>query len=659
MTMAKKLIIGIGLLVTISLGVLQYINFMGSKEQIVRNEKEYYQLIEEIVNNQMDSRLKIAETSILSIINNPEVAKAFYDKDRDKLAEMLSPVYHDLASHGIAQFQFHLAPATSFLRLHMPAQYGDDLSSFRQTVVTANKEKRKVSGLEEGKAGFGFRVVVPVRYLGEHIGTAEYGTDFSQTFLEDLQKKIPGEYFIYKFTLEEDQLLAATLENDPFAFDRELRGALENSRELAYTYSADNLKSILLIPFKDYSGKPGGYIKAVISREDSVNRFNSLLKKSLTVTILSLILILGGVFIMIKSFTGPLNKLADILDEIASSEGDLTQRVHITSQDEVGRLAGAANMLLSSLQQTIKGIVESVNSLTSSAEQVNNALEESNRSMSGISMGIDKVAQGAQDNSKIIKDFNQAAEEVASSAQYVASASQKATEDSHAVNSEVKNTLAVMDKVTSTVNELDEERQEIDQLVKDLNSTTNSIANFVTVITNIAEQTNLLALNAAIESARAGEQGRGFAVVAEEIRKLAEESAKSAKEIAGIIQESKDKINGAIATTRQTGAMISVTVEQVKEVKNKITGIVSAIGMVNTQIQEMAAAAQEQSALSQEMHASIDVITKVTEETAAGTHQITSGIQQQAGALEEIGATMDDVEGMAQELLKNVQGFKI
>ncbi|MCK8826113.1 cache domain-containing protein [Fuchsiella alkaliacetigena] len=114
-----------------------------------------------------EEQLNKAKSTALSIANNPEIQKAFAERDREKLLEMLQDSYREVEDY-YPQWQFHLPDSTSFLRLHMPDSYGDDLSSFRDTVNEANQSQEIVKGLEKGVAGYGFRVVLPIFYEDEN-----------------------------------------------------------------------------------------------------------------------------------------------------------------------------------------------------------------------------------------------------------------------------------------------------------------------------------------------------------------------------------------------------------------------------------------------------------------------------------------------------------
>ena len=141
-----------------------------------------------LVNGALDANFRRSVALATWVANDPEIVEAFAARDRERLAKLTLPVYQASKKPlELAQFQFHLPPATSFYRVHKPAKFGDDLSGFRKTVVKANQEKAVVRGLEVGVAGAGCRAVVPVSQGGRHLGTVEFGLALNDKFVKAIK----------------------------------------------------------------------------------------------------------------------------------------------------------------------------------------------------------------------------------------------------------------------------------------------------------------------------------------------------------------------------------------------------------------------------------------------------------------------------------------
>jgi methyl-accepting chemotaxis protein len=198
MSLKRKMLIAISILsIVMVVGLSYYMNIV-VKDIIMSNEVAYNLGVENGVNNVIDQKVMDSEIALNLIAKNPVIMETFANKDREKLLFLLKDSY-SLIKDDVKQFQFHLPDSTSFLRLHKPEKFGDDLSSFRFTVNKANKDKTIVKGIEEGVAGYGLRVVMPVEYKGEHLGTVEFGHNFGNAFLENIKSLYKGDYFIYSF----------------------------------------------------------------------------------------------------------------------------------------------------------------------------------------------------------------------------------------------------------------------------------------------------------------------------------------------------------------------------------------------------------------------------------------------------------------------------
>ena len=197
MSIKTRITLMAGLVVIVVVAVLSGASLWNAEKMLKTSELQTEKLVVQGVQDEVLTRLNRAKSSVLSMTMNPDVAKALAERDRATVARLVQPVFDEIKKEGFSQLQFHLSPAVSFYRAHSPNKFGDDLSKIRPTVVAANKEHKIVEGLEEGVEGYGFRVVVPVKYQDQWVGSAEYGMDFGADFLKALQKQNPGNYFIY------------------------------------------------------------------------------------------------------------------------------------------------------------------------------------------------------------------------------------------------------------------------------------------------------------------------------------------------------------------------------------------------------------------------------------------------------------------------------
>ncbi|MFW6389929.1 MAG: cache domain-containing protein, partial [Halanaerobiales bacterium] len=257
LSIKMKLSLTVIIIVLILTAFLSFYSIKQSSNLIKNEEKESLFMVGDHIQTQMNNQLESARMSVSSIANNPEIQRLFAERNREELENRLLPAYQEI-SDEVAQFQFHEPDSSSFLRLHAPDEYGDSLKDFRHTVNEANEKEKTVMGLEEGRGGFGFRVVVPVSYEDEHIGTVEYGSSFNKEFLENIQKEMNGEYFIYIFEdaagvawdAVEDGRLGATTEDNWDIEDEEMISQIKNG-ERVFSLSENEDHRILLQPFTD------------------------------------------------------------------------------------------------------------------------------------------------------------------------------------------------------------------------------------------------------------------------------------------------------------------------------------------------------------------------------------------------------------------------
>src|SRR6056297_761703 len=276
------------------------------EEQIIREERSRGNLISLSIREVITEKLNDTEISVKTIAKIPSVQRLFYNRDRQGLLEMLEESYSQV-SKEVKQFQFHLPDSTSFLRLHKPEKFGDSLADFRFTVNKGNEEETIVKGIEQGVAGYGMRVVVPVSYNGNHIGTVEYGFSFGEVFLEKVKKMYGGDLTIYPLATEPDPI-ASTLESNPIDNTvHNLSVLKENKTEVIQKGNY----LILNVPFLDYEGNVAGFIQFIEDRSAAVQQIQSTRNITFAIGAFSVLIISLILYLFVKKALNPLDTLRD------------------------------------------------------------------------------------------------------------------------------------------------------------------------------------------------------------------------------------------------------------------------------------------------------------------------------------------------------------
>ncbi|HRV99767.1 MAG TPA: methyl-accepting chemotaxis protein, partial [Aminobacteriaceae bacterium] len=272
------------------------------------------------------------------------------------------------------------------------------------------------------------------------------------------------------------------------------------------------------------------------------------------------VLVTGGtIFFIARGLTKSIRSMESVTEKLG--EGDLTVSYEASGKDEIAHISGILNGMVFSLREVMGSIRNESQETAARAETLASLSEETLASMEEVSSSIEKVQDMMEHSSSALQETNASIEEIAAGAQTAARATNEgadgATNASDAANASLQEVGRAINNIRNAGSE---SAKSIDR-IKELGKSVEAISGFVTTITSIADQTNLLALNAAIEAARAGEAGRGFAVVAEEVRKLAEESARAAHEVSKLINELQKHSDDSIAATEKTGTILDDTMK--------------------------------------------------------------------------------------------------
>nr|WP_025112812.1 methyl-accepting chemotaxis protein [Pseudomonas sp. H1h] len=334
------------------------------------------------------------------------------------------------------------------------------------------------------------------------------------------------------------------------------------------------------------------------------------------------------IWLTASGVTRPINSVADMLKNIASGEGDLTQRLNYSKQDELGELVNWFNRFLDKLQPTIAQIKQSITEARGTADQSSEIARQTSEGMQVQFREIDQVATASNEMSATAHD-------VANSASNAANAAKGADQSA-------RDGMSIIERSTRDINQLADEVSKAVTEVEALAVNSEQIGSVLEVIRSIAEQTNLLALNAAIEAARAGESGRGFAVVADEVRNLAKRTQDSVEEIRIVIERIQTGTRGVVATMHSSQTQAHNNAGQIRQAVDALGKISDAVTVISDMNLQIASAAEQQSAVAEEVNRNVSAIRTVTEtlteqatESAAISSQLNALASQQMKLMDQ------------------------
>lgn len=327
--------------------------------------------------------------------------------------------------------------------------------------------------------------------------------------------------------------------------------------------------------------------------------------------------------VLTRSITTPIGNNARHMGLLA--DGDLTLEVKVTRKDEFAAVQGAVGRMI----HTWKGIVEKINdvagNVASASHQLSASAEQTSRGSNNQAQRASQLSTATEEMAQTVMDIAQNANRIAESATDTALMAKRGEE--------------VVDKSVSEVKEIARTVDVSAEFVRLLGSKSEQIGKIVNVIDDIADQTNLLALNAAIEAARAGEQGRGFAVVADEVKKLAERTAKATAEISSMITTIQDEVFNAVNSMETALGKVNIGVELATEAGDALKEIVARVDDLQLMVQQIASATEEMTATSDEINKDIAHIADISNEASASSEQTA----QAAGSLMNLSLNLQKV----------------
>jgi methyl-accepting chemotaxis protein len=356
------------------------------------------------------------------------------------------------------------------------------------------------------------------------------------------------------------------------------------------------------------------------------------------------LIVVGSVFALVVVFTiaavaiirhylGPLTEV--VTSVRAACQGEIGHKVDVSTEDEIGVLAGSYNQMLDLIVYLIRQTHESSTRLSQSS---NDILSSTEQQASGAAEQAASISQTTATMEELASTYRQIAE----NADQVVSMAEASLSSAESGQQAVSNTLSAMEEIKART-------QNSANKILTLGERSQQIGQVLTIINSIADQTKILALNAAIEAARAGEAGKGFSVVAIEIRKLAESVVDSTSEIGGIMSEIQSSANDLVMSTEQELRQVQAGVELAHSTGENLDRILDLVEQTTVAAKEISAATQQQKSATDQVVKAMREVAAVAQQTAAGSRQVAASaesLSEMAQESAQVGSAFRIVDGI-------------
>ncbi|MCT4620034.1 MAG: methyl-accepting chemotaxis protein [Marinisporobacter sp.] len=514
-------------------------------------------------------------------------------------------------------------------------------------------------------------LTAPIKYNNEVIGVLLAIQDGN--FISKLAKDIKYGDDGYSYVINKDGTIIGHMEQKLVSEQYNLLDEAKENEELKQLAGLTEkmVKGKMGVGSYEFKGeeKYMGYVPVkgtswslavTASRSEVLKEIQALKTYMMIATVIILIIGFILTYVIGNSITKPISQATEQAEIISS--GDFTKEIPkrlLSKKDEIGRLAGALEKMKNNLHELIRNVADSSEQVAASSEELTATAQQVAASSEEVSRTIEEIAKGAMDQAQ---DTENGATKTLELGEIIEKNQQYANQLNDASLEVVKNVQEGLNIINDLINKTDEGLASSKEIYEDIirtNQSSEKIGQASTTIASIAEQTNLLALNAAIEAARAGEAGKGFAVVAEEIRKLAEQSTDSTKEIDAVVKELQENSQKTVVMIEKVSKATQKQSEQVKITEQKYNEIENSIKKAVSLIKQLGDGEKEVEDKKIEIIDIIQNLSAIAEENAASSEEASASTEEQTASMHEITSASDGLAQLAQGLQEAISKFKL
>ncbi|MFJ7185511.1 methyl-accepting chemotaxis protein [Lysinibacillus xylanilyticus] len=364
--------------------------------------------------------------------------------------------------------------------------------------------------------------------------------------------------------------------------------------------------------------------------------------------------ILAAVFSVI--LVKPLQKLENSASRVA--EGKIGQDVEMPkTNDEIRSVAEAFQQMVLNLRGMVESIDSNFQQTNQSIIQLSDEAAVATKKAENIAYTVKHISSGAETSATAVQDTAEAIEDVRALATEVNSRAEASATQSKEILHNLTTTTTAIETLVNSIQQIAAGNTEALESIRLLEENAGQVERIISLVGDIAAQTNLLALNASIEAARAGDHGKGFAVVAEEVRSLADESAKAVQGITSLIQSMQQNVEIVVKQMNQQVAFATKEAARVSETTTAVEGMSSSVHEMATSIVEISTLIEQQMHNIETTARQSQEVAAIAQETSAGAQEVRSAAEEQAYAIEQVEKLAEGLKKQSEELHKMIQQF--